>query len=177
MSGDDAGFRPGCIRYADGLAELALGISMGRERALILAHVEGCSNCDAEMEQLSLAADSLLETATAIEPPLGFEVRLMERFGARLAAQRTRAPTGASSADFASSGLPRDLWCGRRRRRVARVGRPVSDRNAVRIRDHARWTNRNGITRRGRSHARRSRRRLGPDELALHEPRRRHVVR
>lgn len=88
MSGDDAGFRPGCIRYADGLAELALGISMGRERALILAHVEGCSNCDAEMEQLSLAADSLLETATAIEPPLGFEVRLMERFGARLAAQR-----------------------------------------------------------------------------------------
>jgi hypothetical protein len=85
---DDSGDPPDCGRYADGLAELALGILMGRERALILAHVEGCSNCDAEVEQLSLAADSLLEMAPDIEPPLGFEVRLMERFGARPAAYR-----------------------------------------------------------------------------------------
>ena len=88
MNDNDAGSRPECGRYADGLAELALGILMGRERALVLAHVEGCSDCHAEMEQLSLAADSLLEMAPDVEPPLGFEVRLMERSGARPAAQR-----------------------------------------------------------------------------------------
>jgi hypothetical protein len=34
------------------------------------------------MEQLSLAADSLLEVVPGVEPPLGFEVRLMESLGA-----------------------------------------------------------------------------------------------
>ena len=34
------------------------------------------------MEQLSLAADSLLEVVPGVEPPLGFEVRFMERLGA-----------------------------------------------------------------------------------------------
>jgi hypothetical protein len=88
MNDNDAGSRPECGRYADGLAELALGILMGRDRALVLAHVEGCSDCHAEVEQLSLAADSLLEMAPDVEPPLGFEVRLMERFRAGPAAQR-----------------------------------------------------------------------------------------
>jgi len=88
MNDNDAGSRPECGRYADGLAELALGILMGGVRALVLAHVEGCSDCHAEMEQLALAADSLLEIAPGVEPPLGFEVRLMERLGARPAAQR-----------------------------------------------------------------------------------------
>ena len=81
MSGDDTGQGPECGRYADEIAELALGISTGRERALALAHVEACPRCHAEMEHLSLAADSLLEVVPAIEPPLGFEVRLMERLG------------------------------------------------------------------------------------------------
>ena len=81
MNGDDIGQEPDCGRYADGIVELALGISTGRERALALAHVEVCARCHAEMEHLSLAADSLLEVVPAIEPPLGFEVRLMERLG------------------------------------------------------------------------------------------------
>ncbi len=58
---DDARSRPECERYADELAELALGTMTGRERAHILTHVESCPGCQAEMEQLSLAADSLLE--------------------------------------------------------------------------------------------------------------------
>jgi hypothetical protein len=81
MSDHEALSRPGCDRYADDLAELALGILTGRERALALAHVEGCPACHAEMERLSLAADALLEMVPAVEPPLGFEVRLMERLG------------------------------------------------------------------------------------------------
>ena len=78
---DDARSRPECERYADELAELALGTMTGRERAHILTHVESCPGCQAEMEQLSLAADSLLEVVPGVEPPLGFEVRLMERIG------------------------------------------------------------------------------------------------
>jgi len=93
MSGDDVGPGPECGRYADELAELALGISTGRQRAQALAHVETCPGCHAEMEQLSLAADSLLEVVPGVEPPLGFEVRLMERLGAgRAARQLVRRP-------------------------------------------------------------------------------------
>jgi len=88
MSGDDVGPGPECGRYADELAELALGISTGRQRAQVLAHVETCPSCHAEMEQLSLAADSLLEVVPGVEPPLGFEVRLMERLGAGRAARQ-----------------------------------------------------------------------------------------
>ena len=82
MSGDDLRAGPECGRYAEEIAELALGISTGRQRAQALAHLEECPRCHAEMEQLSLAADSLLEVVPGIEPPLGFEVRLMERLGA-----------------------------------------------------------------------------------------------
>jgi len=78
----ETGSGPECGRYADELAELALGIATGRERAEALAHVERCSSCHAEMEQLSLAADSMLEAVPGVEPPLGFEVRLAERLGA-----------------------------------------------------------------------------------------------
>jgi len=79
---DDVRSGPECGRYAEEIAELALGISTGRQRAQALAHVEACPWCHAEMEQLSLAADSLLDVLPSVEPPLGFEVRLMERLGA-----------------------------------------------------------------------------------------------
>jgi hypothetical protein len=79
MSAGDVGSGRDCDRYADELAELALGISTGRQRAQALVHVERCPLCHAEMEQLSIAADSLLDVVPGVEPPLGFEVRLMER--------------------------------------------------------------------------------------------------
>ncbi len=82
MSGDDVRSGPECVQYAEEIAELALGISTGRQRAQALAHVGACPGCQAEMEQLSLAADSLLEVVPGVEPPLGFEVRFMERLGA-----------------------------------------------------------------------------------------------
>src|SRR5580658_4636816 len=70
-----------CDAYADHLAELALGTLSGRERAETLAHVEGCTRCSDEVEELSKAADELLHVAPETEPPLGFEVRLLERLG------------------------------------------------------------------------------------------------
>jgi Putative zinc-finger len=81
---------PDCDRNADLLAELALGTLTGRERAQALAHVEECPACATDLEQLSLAADMLLEAAPTVEPPLGFEVRLMERLGTGRATTRAR---------------------------------------------------------------------------------------
>jgi len=78
VSHDDKDPRPDCERYGGDLAELALGILTGRDRALALAHVEGCPACQGEVEQLSLAADSMLEAVPGVEPPLGFETRLMD---------------------------------------------------------------------------------------------------
>jgi hypothetical protein len=78
--GDDVRER-GCEQYADELAELALGVLTGRERARVLSHVESCPRCAEELEILSRTADSVLQAAPDMDPPLGFEVRLFERMG------------------------------------------------------------------------------------------------
>ena len=71
----------GCDEYANELAELALGVLTGRERSRVLSHVESCPRCAEELEVLSRTADSVLQAAPDMEPPLGFEVRLFERMG------------------------------------------------------------------------------------------------
>jgi hypothetical protein len=71
----------GCEEYGDELAELALGVLTGRERARVLSHVESCPRCAEELEILARAADSVVQAAPEMEPPLGFEVRLFERMG------------------------------------------------------------------------------------------------
>ena len=71
----------GCEVMQVDLAELALGILPGRERADVLAHLESCDRCAAELESLSAAADALLMLAPEVEPPLGFESRLSLRLG------------------------------------------------------------------------------------------------
>jgi hypothetical protein len=70
-----------CRRHADDLPELALGVLTGRERAEALSHVESCPRCADELEQLSRAADTVVQAAPDVEPPVGFEVRLFERMG------------------------------------------------------------------------------------------------
>ena len=71
----------GCEQYGDELAELALGVLTGRDRARLLSHVESCPRCAEELEILSRTADSVVQAAPEMEPPLGFEVRLFERMG------------------------------------------------------------------------------------------------
>jgi hypothetical protein len=80
----------GCEEYGDELAELALGVLTGRERARVLSHVESCPRCAEELEILSRAADSVVQAAPEMEPPLGFEVRLFERMGVTDVARRRR---------------------------------------------------------------------------------------
>jgi anti-sigma-K factor RskA len=71
----------GCAAQQEDLSELALGVLTGRERAQALAHVESCPRCAEELEQLSRAADAVVQVAPEVEPPLGFETRLFERMG------------------------------------------------------------------------------------------------
>ncbi len=71
----------GCEQYSNELAELALGVLTGRERAQVLAHVESCPRCADELEHLARVADIVVQAAPEIEPPLGFEVRLFEQMG------------------------------------------------------------------------------------------------
>jgi hypothetical protein len=47
----------------------------------VLAHVEDCPRCADELELLSRVADTVVQAAPEIDPPLGFEVRLFERMG------------------------------------------------------------------------------------------------
>ena len=70
-----------CEHHQEALSELALGVLTGRDRARALMHVESCPRCAEELEQLSRAADAVVQAATEAEPPMGFEVRLFERMG------------------------------------------------------------------------------------------------
>jgi Putative zinc-finger len=80
----------GCEAYSNELAELALGVLTGRERARALAHVEDCPRCADELELLSRVADTVVQAAPEIDPPLGFEVRLFERMGVSDVSRRRR---------------------------------------------------------------------------------------
>ena len=72
----------------------------GRERSRVLSHVESCPRCAEELEILSRTADSVLQAAPDMEPPLGFEVRLFERMGVT-----DVVPTGAVAARLAPVAL------------------------------------------------------------------------
>ncbi len=80
----------GCEQYSNELAELALGVLTGRERAQVLAHVESCPRCADELEQLARVADIVVQAAPEMEPPLGFEVRLFEQMGVTDVRRRRR---------------------------------------------------------------------------------------
>jgi anti-sigma-K factor RskA len=70
-----------CEEHTANLAELALGILTGRDRAATLAHVDSCPRCAEELEQLAHAADAVVRVAPELEPTVGFEVRLFSRMG------------------------------------------------------------------------------------------------
>jgi hypothetical protein len=74
-----------CETVEDDLAELALGILSGRRRSEALGHVASCPRCSAELEQLALIADALVQLVPPAEPPVGFELRVTARLQARAA--------------------------------------------------------------------------------------------
>ena len=71
----------GCAEFADVAAELALGVLTGRERARALAHLDWCDACRENVRQLTVTGEELVGLLPAIEPPAGFETRVMGRLG------------------------------------------------------------------------------------------------
>src|SRR4051794_24705008 len=66
-----------CERTRALSAELALGIADGADRAEALRHLAECADCRRELDQLTAVADELLLLAPAVEPPAGFESRVL----------------------------------------------------------------------------------------------------
>jgi hypothetical protein len=70
-----------CREFSDVAAELALGVLTGRERAQALAHLDHCGSCREEVRQLTATGEGLLGLLPSVEPPAGFEARVMDRLG------------------------------------------------------------------------------------------------
>lgn len=70
-----------CAAFDAVAAELALGVLTGRERAQALAHLERCDACRENTRQLTITGEELLGLLPAVEPPAGFETRVMTRLG------------------------------------------------------------------------------------------------
>jgi hypothetical protein len=109
---------PSCAEISHALPELALGVLTGRDRAAALVHVESCSRCADELEQLARAADAVVRVAPELEPPVGFEVRLFSRMGVTEGVaspppvRRLRIPTWALASAAAVVALAIGLGVG-----------------------------------------------------------------
>jgi Putative zinc-finger len=67
-----------CHETRELLSEVALGIADGAERARVLEHVADCADCRRELERQSAIADGLLTLAPEQEPPIGFELGVLQ---------------------------------------------------------------------------------------------------
>ncbi len=70
-----------CREFSDVAAELALGVLTGRERAQALAHLDHCVSCREKVRELTATGEGLLGLLPSVEPPAGFEARVMDRLG------------------------------------------------------------------------------------------------
>ena len=70
-----------CAELEELAAELALGTVAGAERAGALDHLAGCASCRELVDQLARVADNMLLLAPVIEPPPGFESKVLGRIG------------------------------------------------------------------------------------------------
>ena len=68
-----------CDELRAAAAEVALDQLTGSERAAALGHLASCPECRAEVTELAAVADSLLLLAPSVEPPSGFESRVLGR--------------------------------------------------------------------------------------------------
>lgn len=68
---------PACSCTVDVLAELALGVADAEARASALAHLERCAACRDELRGLGDTADALVALTPEVDPPDGFEERVV----------------------------------------------------------------------------------------------------
>ncbi len=102
-----------CEEFAQVAAELALGVLTGRERARAIAHLDRCDTCREHVRQLSLTGEEMLGLLPSVEPPAGFETRVMGRLGHTTAAKRpkwTRLMLAAAAVSLAAVACGLGGW-------------------------------------------------------------------
>jgi hypothetical protein len=67
----------GCAELAETASELVLGILPGDERADAVAHLDECSHCQQLVGSYTMVSDQLLLLAARVEPPPGFDSRVL----------------------------------------------------------------------------------------------------
>ncbi len=83
---------PRCLVGDDDLAALATGTLTGRDRSAVLEHLEGCPACAAELEELSVTVDALMELVPDATPPDGFADRTVALMRAEPSSTVRRSP-------------------------------------------------------------------------------------
>ena len=105
-----------CTELLDLAPELAADNLCGEERAAAIAHLESCPSCQQVVNSLTTVADRLLLLSRRVEPPVGFEQRVLAALPTELHSyhQRSRsrrrwvaliAATAALVLTFAAGGL------------------------------------------------------------------------
>ena len=128
-----------CPELEELAAELALGTVSGAERAAALDHLAGCASCRALVDELARVADRMLQVAPVVEPPPGFESKVLTAVGVRPAAQprlprRRRMPVGvAAMVMVAALSGGAAAW-------LVGDDRPAEIRTALVADDRGRWT-------------------------------------
>ncbi|HSZ30318.1 MAG TPA: zf-HC2 domain-containing protein [Pseudonocardiaceae bacterium] len=84
-----------CQQCREHAAELALGVLTGRERAGVLAHLDGCATCQGTVSGLTVTADRLVELLPGADPPVGFEQQVITALAPPPRARRWWVPAAA----------------------------------------------------------------------------------
>jgi hypothetical protein len=97
-----------CDTFRDQLAELAVGGIDASERNDLLSHAATCATCQMTLEQMAAVADRLLDETPEIEPPPGFEQRVLSHLNtaplATVRAPRARIRTAVLVACAVAAG-------------------------------------------------------------------------
>jgi hypothetical protein len=95
-----------CATAQERAPELALGILHGAEREEMLFHLAGCTRCQAVVDEHTELADLFPHLAPEVEPPLGFERRVLGvMHGRRRTARRFVAALAATAAAAAITSV------------------------------------------------------------------------
>jgi hypothetical protein len=81
---------PMCRRFDDHLEDFALGQLDEPARSRLAAHAAGCPECRQLLDDLGAVVDRLVQAAPEVEPPVGFESRVLARIPVDVRAVRRR---------------------------------------------------------------------------------------
>jgi hypothetical protein len=97
-----------CDEFRQQLAELAVGGIDASERNDLLSHTANCASCQMALEQTTSVADRVLDETPEIEPPPGFEQRVLSHLNAApfaaISAPRARMRTAVLVACALAAG-------------------------------------------------------------------------